>query len=158
MQLAPVGVAVRRGTLAEVVECVPDELVGDEQAQQIAVAPARERPEERRSVDVGALVLEDVERVGADRLVRDSPRTGAPAIELARYGVQAPEQLACRCLAQPPQLAGAQRRRVTRSRALNRSDFKAARRLVRQADSRSYTRHEISGYRGYRDGHGSHER
>lgn len=124
MKLAPVGVAVRCGALAEVVECVPDELVGDEQAQQIAVAPARERPEERRSVDVGALVLEDVERVGADRLIRDSPGTGAPAIELARYGVQAPEQLACRCPAEPPQLAGAQWRRVARSRALNRRDFK----------------------------------
>jgi hypothetical protein len=120
VQLAAVGLSVRGRALAEVVERVPDQLIGDEQPQQIVVAVARERPEQRGSVGVGALVPEDVERVAPDLLVGDALRARAPRFELPGDGVQSPEQLACRCPAEPPQLARAQGRRVTRARALNR--------------------------------------
>jgi hypothetical protein len=124
VQLAAVALSVCGGALAEVVERVPDQLIGDEQSQQIVVASAWKRPEQCRSVCVCALVLKDVERIATDLLVGDSVGMCSPAAELCGDGVQSPEQLACGCPAEPPQLARAQGRRVTRARALNRSDVK----------------------------------
>ncbi len=76
-------------------------------------------------MDVCALVLKDVERVLADWCVWDLVRILSPAVNIPGDGVQVSEQLACCCPAEAPELTGAQRRRVARSRKLNCSDFKA---------------------------------
>jgi hypothetical protein len=69
------------GALAEVVKEVPDKLVGDEEAKQLAVAFPWQRPEKRCSVGVRTLVVEDVQGVLADRRVGDGVCLGSPVTD-----------------------------------------------------------------------------
>ena len=78
VQLASVRGPGVSGALARAVQEVRQDLVGDEQPQQLARAYARQGPEQRRAVDVGALALDRRERVVTERVIRDARRDRAP--------------------------------------------------------------------------------
>ncbi len=60
MEVVTISLPVFGRPLAEIVEVVPDQLVGDQQSQQLEVARTGQRPEEGRPVRMGALVLEHI--------------------------------------------------------------------------------------------------
>jgi hypothetical protein len=94
MQLAAVGQWVRRRALADGVEVVEQDLVGDEQAQQTSVSPAGERSEQTGALGVEPLAAQRGERVGADAGIGYRPRQAAPVPDLACDVRMDPGQLA----------------------------------------------------------------
>jgi hypothetical protein len=106
------GVRLLRVALADVVQKVPDRLVGDEQPDQRAVSMVWQDREQSRSLGVIALVRDRLERVFAQRPVWDRLCAQAPGMKLTRDRPQAPQQLADRRRRQRRELRRAQRQRV----------------------------------------------
>jgi len=83
--------------LTRAIQVVRKNLEGDKQTQQLARATVRDRAEQDGAVDVGALALDRLQRVGAERHVGNRVSAGAPTGDLARSARQSPGQLAPRC-------------------------------------------------------------
>jgi hypothetical protein len=86
VQLEAVDDAAAGGALVDVVEEVPDDLVGGEQCEQARAAGAGQDREQRGAVDVGALFGDGVQRVLANACVGNAGDQAMPVAYLAGDG------------------------------------------------------------------------
>jgi hypothetical protein len=94
MQLPTVGLPSDGTALADAVQEIPHHLVGDEQAQQAAATRARKRPKKCGAVSIATLVIQRLERIPSDYLVRYLRGVDPPLTEIADYGRYTPDELA----------------------------------------------------------------
>ncbi len=94
--------------LSYLIKKLKGDLVGDHKSQQRQVASTGEDPEQSGAIEMGSLARERLQCVGTQLRVWDIGGTTSPDTYLARYGLQAPEQLSSRCDDQRPELAGTQ--------------------------------------------------